>query len=230
LIVSVDIVISKKNVRHLRETMDFFIRQGVREFDLLQVIPFGNAWYNKDELFYDVEAELPHLQRALDLSKRGDIVIWTNRLPTQYLEGYEDLIQPPGKLHDEYAGRGLMFEQFLRRGTKPDCWGRCSHCFLQRVCQDMADLQAQGSLPPHPTPKCLEDHLETATREPSKAEPLRHDAEIAMKDFVDFYIQNRYFIKGRACKGCRLNDTCAGAHVEHVRRYGFPKPKPWMTI
>jgi len=39
--------------------------------------------------FMTSEAELPHLHRALDLSKRGDIVIWTNRLPTQYLEGYE---------------------------------------------------------------------------------------------------------------------------------------------
>ncbi len=228
LIVSVDIVISRKNVRHLRETMDFFVKEGVREFDLLQVIPFGSAWQNKEELFYDVEAELPHLQRALDLSKRGDIVIWTNRLPTRYLEGYEDLIQPPGKLHDEYAGRGLMFEAFLKTGAKPDCWGRCPHCFLKDACRDIADLREKGSLEGRPAPKCLEDHPDVVLRE---REPgaLEHRPELSMKEFVDFYIQDRYFIKGRACRSCKLDDSCAGAHVEHVRRYGFPKPKPWMT-
>jgi MoaA/NifB/PqqE/SkfB family radical SAM enzyme len=229
LIVSVDTVISKQNVRHLRDILDFFIRQGVREFDLLQVIPFGSAWRNKDILFYDVEAELPHLHRALDLSKRGDIVIWTNRLPTQYLEGYEDLIQPPGKLHDEYKGRGLMFVNFLRLGMKPDCWGRCPHCFLQKPCADIAKLHEEGRLDAYPVPKCLEDHAEFLL-EPASAAPARleHSPNLEMKSFVEFYIRGRYFLKGTACKTCRYDGECAGAPVEHVRRYGFPKPKPEM--
>ncbi|MDE1976740.1 MAG: radical SAM protein [Elusimicrobia bacterium] len=233
LIVSVDIVISRINIRHLRETMEFFINEGVREFDLLQVIPFGSAWRNRGDLFYDVEAELPHLHRALDLSKRGDIVLWTNRLPTRYLEGYEDLIQPPSKLHDEYAGRGEMFEEFLRSGKKPDCWGRCAHCFLEKPCADIAGLNAKKSLDAYPTPPCLADHAETILNRDSQASSitaLEHRDNLSMKDFVDFFILNRYFIKGKACRNCRFDSECAGAHVEHVRRYGFPKPEASMLV
>lgn len=232
LIVSVDIVINRRNVRHLRDTLDFFIKEGVREFDLLQVIPFGAAWYNQQEMFYDVEAELPHLHRALDLSKRGDVVIWTNRLKPQYLEGYEDLIQPPSKLHDEYRGRGTEFEEFLQKGKKPECWGRCPHCFLQDVCKDIHDLQAQGALTAKPpVPECLNDVPESMRGVSLEGLPVfAHAPDADIHRFVDFYVQHRYFVKGKACSGCRLNDTCAGAHVEHVRRYGFPKPKAGIRV
>ncbi|MHB2026999.1 MAG: radical SAM protein [Elusimicrobiota bacterium] len=231
LIVSVDVVISKINVRHLRDTLDFFIREGVREFDLLQVIPFGSAWQNRAELFYDVDAELPYLHRALDLSKQSAIVIWTNRLPTRYLEGYEDLIQPPSKLHDEYGGRGAMFEEFLLSGKKPSCWGRCAHCFLEKPCADIADLNERGYLAGYEAPPCLADHPERVFQDASTSQQrLKHHPELHMKDFVDFFIQNRYFIKGRSCKNCVFDSRCAGAHVEHVRRYGFPKPTPGMAI
>ncbi|MCX6811978.1 MAG: radical SAM protein, partial [Candidatus Berkelbacteria bacterium] len=50
-IVSVDIVINKLNFKKLKETLEFFIKMGVFEFDLLYLIPFGNAWKNKDALF-----------------------------------------------------------------------------------------------------------------------------------------------------------------------------------
>ncbi len=231
LIVSVDIVINKQNVRHLRDTLDFFIREGVHEFDLLQVIPFGAAWENKEELFYDVEKELPHLQRALDLSKRSDIVIWTNRLPPQYLEGYEDLIQPPSKLQDEASGRGLMFENFLQYGIKPNCWGRCPHCFLKNMCADIADFHENQVSSAHPIPECLKDKPEAlVSYEENGSVEITGGPDTHVKDFVDFYIRRRYFIKGRACRACRFDLSCAGAPIDHVRRHGFPKPKPDMVI
>ncbi len=229
LIVSVDIVINKQNVRHLRDTMDFFIREGVREFDLLQVIPFGDAWNHQDELFYDVEKELPHLHRALDLSKRGDVVIWTNRLPTQYLEGYEDLIQPPSKLNDEAAGRGLVFENFLQYGIKPSCWGRCPHCFLKDMCANIEDFHKNRKAAAHPLPECLKDDAEALVAyEENGSVEIAHGADVHVKDFVDFYIRRRYFVKGRACRTCRFDSSCAGAPIGHVRRRGFPRPKPGM--
>jgi MoaA/NifB/PqqE/SkfB family radical SAM enzyme len=229
LIVSHDVVINRQNVRHLRDILDFFIREGVREFDLLQVIPFGDAWEHQEELFYDVEKELPHLQRALDLSKRGDVVLWTNRLPTQYLEGYEDLIQPPTKLLDEAAGRGLMFENFVQYGIKPNCWGRCEHCFLKPMCADIADFHKNKASPAHPVPECLKDDPEALVAyEENGSVRIEHGAEVRAKDFVDFYIRRRYFVKGRACKTCRFDSSCAGAPIDHVRRRGFPRPKPGM--
>src|SRR5205085_4570068 len=42
-VVNVDIVINKANVKHLTTMLDLCISWGVREFDLLQVVPFGRA-------------------------------------------------------------------------------------------------------------------------------------------------------------------------------------------
>ncbi len=233
LIVSVDVVINKQNIRHLREILDFFIREGVREFDLLQVIPFGSAWENKEELFYDVEAELPHLHRALDVLKRGDVVLWTNRLLPQYLEGYEDLIQPPSKLHDEASGRGVLFDKFLHYGIKPDCWGRCPHCFLQNMCADVVKINEEKKLSAHPLPECLKKD-EEAVRDFESAGKLaiEHSAspDFKMKEYVEFYVQRRYFAKGKSCRECRFDDSCAGAPIQHIRRRGFPKPTPELLV
>jgi len=43
LIVSVDIVINKKNYKYLHRILRYFIGLGVSEFDLLQVVPAGRA-------------------------------------------------------------------------------------------------------------------------------------------------------------------------------------------
>ena len=233
LIVSVDVVINKQNIRHLRDILDFFIHEGVHEFDLLQVIPFGSAWENKEELFYDVEAELPHLHRALEVLKRGDVVLWTNRLLPQYLEGYEDLIQPPSKLHDEASGRGVLFDKFLHYGIKPDCWGRCPHCFLQNLCGGIAKLNEEKKLKAYPLPECLKEDGEAVRdfEEAGKLE-IEHSSspDFKMKEYVEFHIRRRYFAKGKACRGCRLNDSCAGAPIQHIRRKGFPKPTPALRL
>ena len=95
-IVNVDVVINKRNVPHLAEMLETFIGWGVREFDLLHVIPFGNAWTEaRHHLFYDLEENLHHLQRAFAYARRPDIHVWLNRFPPPYTEGFEDLIQDP---------------------------------------------------------------------------------------------------------------------------------------
>jgi len=94
---------------------------------------------------------------------------------------------------------------------------------------DIAELNGKGSIKTYATPPCLEDHPESIVNGKNAREAvLKHEPDLPMKDFVDFFIDNRYYIKGKACKNCSLNETCSGAHVEHVRRYGFPKPKAWM--
>src|SRR5439155_15961943 len=68
-IVNVDIVINRANVVHVAEMLEMLIGLGVREFDLLQVIPFGNAFTEgRDILFYDLEAMRPHLVAAFEYS------------------------------------------------------------------------------------------------------------------------------------------------------------------
>ena len=136
-VVNVDVVLSAVNIPHLREILVFYIDLGIHEFDLLHMIPFGRAWNEyREVLFYDPAAMMPHFGRAFSLRKEQDVIIWTNRLPAPFLEGNEDLIQDPHKLHDEVRGRSEMFRDWEVRGVDPICLDpeRCGHCPMERFC------------------------------------------------------------------------------------------------
>jgi MoaA/NifB/PqqE/SkfB family radical SAM enzyme len=143
-IVNVDIVINKGNVKHLPKMLELYYSWGVREFDLLQVIPFGNAFREgRDILFYDMEEMRPYLLEAFAWSKKPDIHIWLNRFPPPHLEGYEHLIQDPYKLNDEVKGRKEEFGRFLDDGVDLDCRepARCKYCYLQRLCDTLYGIR-----------------------------------------------------------------------------------------
>ncbi len=149
-IVNVDIVINKQNVKHLPEMLETFIGWGVKEFDLLHVIPFGNAWTEaRDHLFYDLDGNLEHLQKAFAYARRPDIHIWLNRFPPAYAEGFEDLIQDPYKLNDEVRGRREEYERYLAFGKKLDCRepDRCKRCYLEPLCDGLHVVIAARKAP-----------------------------------------------------------------------------------
>ncbi|HEY3358548.1 MAG TPA: radical SAM protein [Polyangia bacterium] len=143
LVVSVDVVVSKLNVRHLPDLLRFYLGLGVREFDLLHLIPFGRGFdEHRDVLFYDPAEERPYILEALQLALRPDVHLWTNRWPAPLLEGVEQLIQDPHKINDEVRGGFDNFSGFVRGGAKPDCHGdRCQHCFLARFCRTLIDTR-----------------------------------------------------------------------------------------
>ncbi len=135
LIVNVDIVINQFNYRHIRRIMDFFIRLGIHEFDLLHVTPFGEAWANRESVFYDPAEGVTHLASAFELADRPDLYVWTNRFPASYLTAFHRLIQNPLKIKDEVRGRAEMFDHFIRTGTHLPCRGdRCRFCFIAGFC------------------------------------------------------------------------------------------------
>lgn len=139
-VVNVDIVINRANVRQLPEMLRVLTELGVREFDLLQVVPFGRAFTDgRETLFYDPQEALPWLQQAFAYSRRPEVHLWLNRFPPQYAEGYEELIQDPHKLLDEVRGRKEEFARFLDDGTPLDCRDpqRCRHCYLERLCNTL---------------------------------------------------------------------------------------------
>jgi MoaA/NifB/PqqE/SkfB family radical SAM enzyme len=148
-IVNIDIVLTRKNIAHVRDIMELFIARGVYEFDLLQIIPFGRAWSEeyRDILFYDVDEAHPHIQRALELKAHPLVHIWTNRFPLVHLEGHEELIQDPHKLFDEVRGRMEQFDAYLDKGEPLSCRdpGRCKHCFLQRFCDGVFTTHARAT-------------------------------------------------------------------------------------
>lgn len=145
VIISVDVVINKMNVRHLPEMLETFLGWGVREFDLLQVIPFGNAWTEaRHHLFYDLEDPtiVASIHRALELAKRPDVHLWLNRFPPPHAEGFEELIQDPYKLNDEVRGRREEYDRYLSIGQKLMCRQpeRCQYCYLQGLCDTLDEV------------------------------------------------------------------------------------------
>lgn len=143
-IVNVDVVINRANVKHLPTMLQTFYDYGVREFDLLQVIPFGNAFKEgRDILFYDLAEMRPYLVEAFEWSRRPDVHIWLNRFPPPHLDGFEHLIQDPYKLNDEVRGRKEEFGRFLDEGIDLDCRdpARCRYCYLERLCDTLYDVR-----------------------------------------------------------------------------------------
>jgi MoaA/NifB/PqqE/SkfB family radical SAM enzyme len=137
-IVNIDVCLNKGNIKRLPALLERFIKLGVREFDLLHLIPFGSAWDEKHRysLMYDIEEAAPYIRAALAMSERPDLYIWFNRFPPPYLEGYEHLIQDPYKLNDEARGRFEEYELWLTRNMPISCREpeRCGRCYLEHFC------------------------------------------------------------------------------------------------
>ncbi len=137
VVVNIDVVLNKQNYKVLPEVLDFYYNMGIREFDLLHIIPFGRGFdEHRHSLFFDLNDAVPYFRRAFQLANRPGVYLWTNRLPVMYLEGFERLIQDPHKLLSEFDGGRHNFEGWLRKGMKPDCHGeRCDYCFLDGPCR-----------------------------------------------------------------------------------------------
>jgi len=136
IIVNVDVCINKQNVPYIDQIVDLCLSVGVREFDLLHVIPQGAAFENRHQLFYDPVEHLPRLQKVFRLNRHPGVVIWTNRFPVEFLEGLEDLIQDPHKMLDEVNGRRFQVRKYLDEGVPLECREkeRCQYCFIEPFC------------------------------------------------------------------------------------------------
>ena len=144
VIVNIDVCVNRGNVKTLPDLLEKFTGMGVYEYDLLHVIPFGNAYTEgKETLFYDLEKMRPYLLKAFEYSKRPNMHIWLNRFPVPHLEGYENLIQDPYKLNDEVRGRKEEYELLLDHGVPLDCRDphRCSHCYMEPICDTLEEVR-----------------------------------------------------------------------------------------
>ena len=224
IIVNIDIVINKLNYEHLYDIIQFYAQNfGIYEFDLLQIIPFGRAWENKDKLFYDFNEALPYLQKVWILAKNDKrFHIWTNRFPAQYLEDYEFLIQDPAKMFDDVLGRKQMLEEFINKGKLMSCLNpeRCDFCNLNDFCQKLIDL-TQGDLE-----KKLENLIEIPScldlpEKKYEIDFLNKDNKIDLEKFVSFYINNLYSVKSLRCEECQQFKNCNGANINLIREKGF---------
>lgn len=152
IIINIDIVVCRVNVDFLPDIVWFFMRLGIMEYDILQIIPFGR-WFSefKNQLFYEVKDKLLPLHKTWELSRIPGMHMWTNRFPVEAFEWYEDLIQDPRKIKSETMGETYaMFDEFIKsRWTqKPTCYGeRCDVCFLKQYCHDFIEHQSSVDTP-----------------------------------------------------------------------------------
>lgn len=141
IIINIDIVVNKVNVKYLPEIVKFFMKLGVYEYDILQIIPFGRGFLaNKDRLFYNLDENISYLHETWKLSKIPNMYMWTNRFPVEAFEGFEDLIQDPRKIKSEILWEGInMFRKFIDSDgkIKPECFGEaCDYCFQKDFCHN----------------------------------------------------------------------------------------------
>lgn len=144
VIINIDIVVCKPNVKYLPQIVKFFMRLWVYEYDILQIIPFGR-WFseNREKLFYHIQDYQNELIQTWKLSRIDGMYLWTNRFPAEAFEWYEDLIQDPRKFKSEIMWEGYsIFEDFiLSKGKyKPQCFGdACDVCFQKQFCHGFLD-------------------------------------------------------------------------------------------
>lgn len=145
VVVNIDVCVNRGNVRQLPALIETFVAKGVREYDLLHVIPFGRAYTDgREVLFYDLAEMQPYLQQAFAWARKPDMHIWLNRFPPAHCEGFEDLIQDPYKLTDEVRGRQEEYELLLERGQPLHCRSpeQCRHCYLSPLCDTLDEARA----------------------------------------------------------------------------------------
>ncbi|MBN1899548.1 MAG: radical SAM protein [Spirochaetes bacterium] len=223
LIVNLDIVINKVNYKFLEEIIRFYINMGVTEFDLLHMVPFGSAWENRKKVFYNPRYQLSYLHKAFALQNEFPwIYLWTNRLPAIYLEGFEELIQNPYKLKDEVRGRRRILENYLWKNRRMVCFGeRCRYCFMDMFCQDLMTIKKTGRLESRPYPACLK------LKKPRVRAYTWKNFDL--DDFLDFFIDYRYYVKSFRCFDCRYHGSCSGMQINYIREHGFKVLKPFKT-
>jgi pyruvate-formate lyase-activating enzyme len=138
LVVSVDVVLTRRNLADAPTLVRRTLEAGVREYDILWLTPFGAAAEHlarPHELFLD-PADAPAVHRVLETARAGGAVVWTNRIPLAFLEGFEGLVQDPAKLEDELRGRRPMLDALLHDGTPLPCRDRhrCPRCPFGGFC------------------------------------------------------------------------------------------------
>jgi hypothetical protein len=105
----------------------------------------------------------------------------------------------------------------IKEGKKLTCEGnRCKYCFMQDFCKDLNLLINKKALESKNVPMCLTDK-----REKQKKLKIEFTKDLDPFTFLEFFIKNRYFVKGSACSKCIHGENCDGAWIEEVRKDSF---------
>jgi MoaA/NifB/PqqE/SkfB family radical SAM enzyme len=113
-----------------------------------------------------------------------------------------------------------MHLKHLRDGSSLRCRGeQCRNCFMDHFCLAWLELCRSGRLDGRAAAPCEKARS-------GKAHPAfvldRQAGEAGFVRFMDFYLENRYAVKGRDCASCPHERSCSGVGVRTVLNRGFP--------
>jgi hypothetical protein len=112
-----------------------------------------------------------------------------------------------------------LLARYLNSGKAPSCSGAaCQNCFMREFCPDLAQLRRYGRLPAKVGPLCRENQ--------GSAEVFRLGSHPDIVRFAEFFIRDRFFAKGSACRRCALASRCDGMSVRAIREEGFSVLRP----
>jgi hypothetical protein len=138
LAVSVDILLTERTIPGLTSWIKRLSDLGAAEFDILYPIPFGDAWKNRNEIFFNLDERAKAIVEAFEYCEKRGVKAWSNRIPARVFEGAERFVQSPSKLRVEVEAKRSMFEALANRGLDPPCEGeRCSLCHVSEFCRSL---------------------------------------------------------------------------------------------
>lgn len=134
----INIVVNKKNIKHLKDMALTFAKLRVKTIGLLQIVPFGDAWINRNKLFYDLSKYNKNIKEFIEESKKKKISICSNRFDLELFEDYPELAQDPHKFINEVEARLNEFETLTKKGKELYCYPvKCNYCFLKDFCKEL---------------------------------------------------------------------------------------------
>ena len=253
-IVNTDTVITKMNYSQLPDIINFVHRLGVTEMNLMSMVPVGNAWNNRNAVFYDFEKVTPFVRKVIKYCESNNIVLWLSRYPAKYLEGHEKYIESYKKIAEDVIAIG---EDHFR---DPPCKGlKCEYCGVSNVCSDIEKAlnytksrdakvldfldifsenpQASISEELHGIIRKLQKDkslsvlgVPPCTLPPKLWEracnpPLLKGNSSDFEKLVD-EICKRDMIKNKSCEKCTMFHDCPGIYREYARTFGFGELAP----
>jgi len=140
MIINTDTCITKSNYTHLPKIIRFITEKvGIKEVNLMSMVPQGNAWKYKGQILYDYEKVAPYVHEVIDYCIANDVVLWLSRFPAGYLEGYEEFIEDPYKMVDDIRGMG---ESIYEGKEIPECKNiKCKYCGIKTICDGIIKIK-----------------------------------------------------------------------------------------
>jgi MoaA/NifB/PqqE/SkfB family radical SAM enzyme len=138
VIVNTDTTINGLNYKFLPDITGMILGLGIREINLMSIVPAGNARDNSDFIMYEFEDVVPFVKQVIKMCKESGAVLWFSRFPAKYLEGNEEYIEDPYKMVDDIRG---MADKLFKSKERPDCYPKwCGYCGIAPICGDIVRI------------------------------------------------------------------------------------------